>query len=182
LPPAAFAAAWSIVMANEKQRAAEQGPAHQAVEVGVALLTLAFGVLIMAGSIKAGMDWGVEGPKPGFFPFYISLFIIVGSLVNIVQVATGADGKPGVFSNWEQLWRVMSVVLPTTAYVALVPFIGIYVASALLIAVFMIWLGRYSVWMTAPIALGIPLIAYVVFERYFQIALPKGPIENMLGI
>jgi hypothetical protein len=169
-------------MSNEEQQAAGRGPPHQAVEVGVALLTLAFGVLIMAGSIRVGMGWGVEGPRPGFFPFYISLFIIVGSLINIVQVATGADGKPGIFSNWDQLRRVMSVVLPTTAYVALVPFIGMYVASILLIAVFMIWLGGYSWWTTAPIAFGIPFVTYVVFERYFQISLPKGPIENMLGI
>lgn len=160
----------------------ERGPSHKLVEYGVAVLTFLFGVLILVGSVQVGIGWGVEGPRPGFFPFYISLFIIVGSVVNLIQVALGNDGKDGMFSSWNQLGRVMSVVVPTVAYVALVPFLGMYVSSALLIAVFMIWLGRYSIWMTAPIALGIPLITYVVFERYFQIALPKGPIEYMLGI
>ena len=65
---------------------------------------------------------------------------------------------------------------------ALVPFLGIYVSSILLIAVFMMWLGGYSVWTTLPIAIGVPVIAYIVFERYFQIPLPKGPIEYWLGL
>ena len=33
--------------------------------------------------------------------------------------------------------KVMAVVIPTAVYVALIPYVGIYVASALLIAVFM---------------------------------------------
>ena len=169
-------------MSDENHSSAERGPSHQAVEIGVALLTLAFGGVIMFGSVQAGMNWGVEGPRPGFFPFYISLFIIGASLINIVNVMTGSDGKPGIFSSWEQLGRVMSVVVPTTLYVVLVSYIGMYVSSALLIAFFMLWLGRYSLWMTLPIAIGIPFVAYVVFERYFQIALPKGPIEYALGL
>ena len=76
----------------------------------------------------------------------------------------------------------MSVVVPATIYVALVPFLGIYVSSILLIAVFMMWLGSYSAWKTLPIAVGVPVVVYIVFERYFQIALPKGPIEYWLGL
>ena len=49
-------------------------------------LTLAFGVIVLVGSLQVGIDWGVEGPRPGFFPFYISLFIIVASIINLVQV------------------------------------------------------------------------------------------------
>ena len=57
---------------------------------------------------------------------------------------------------------------------ALVPFLGIYVSSILLIAFFMMWLGKYSVWKTLPIAIGVPVVAYIVFERYFQIAAAEG--------
>ena len=74
------------------------------------------------------------------------------------------------------------VVVPTSIYVALVPFLGIYVSSILFIGVFMIWLGSYTFWKTLPIALGVPMITYIVFERYFQIPLPKGPIEYWLGL
>jgi putative tricarboxylic transport membrane protein len=167
---------------SEESHLAESGPSQRSVEIAVALSTLAFGILILIGSLQVGINWGVEGPKPGFFPFYISLFIIVASIYNLAQAVVLGGIKAGLFSNWEQLRRVLSVVVPSTAYVALVPFLGMYVSSILLIAVFMMWLGSYSLWKTLPIAVGIPVIAYIVFEWYFQIPLPKGPVEYWLGL
>jgi putative tricarboxylic transport membrane protein len=166
---------------SDQPHLAESGPSQRTVEIAVALATLAFGIIILFGSLQVGIDWGVEGPKPGFFPFYVSLFILVGSVYNLLQ-ATHLGGITGLFSSWEQLRRVMSVVVPSTIYVALVPFLGIYVSSILLIAVFMMWLGSYTAWFTLPIAVGVPAVVYIVFERYFQIPLPKGPIEYWLGL
>jgi hypothetical protein len=167
---------------SDQSHSAETGPSQRIVEIAVALGTLAFGVVVLIGSLQVGINWGVEGPRPGFFPFYISLFIIVASLFNLVQAThLGGIGR-GLFSSWEQLRRVMSVVVPASIYVALVPFLGIYVSSILLIAAFMMWLGRYSAWKTLPIAFGVPIVAYMVFERYFQIPLPKGPVEYWLGL
>jgi putative tricarboxylic transport membrane protein len=168
---------------SDESHLAESGPSQRTVEIAVALSTLAFGIIILVGSMQVGIDWGVEGPKPGFFPFYVSLFIIVASIYNLVQAWVPAGGiKAGLFSSWEQLRRVMSVVVPTTIYVALVPFLGMYVSSMLLIGVFMMWLGQYSAAKTLPIAIGVPVLVYIVFERYFQIPLPKGPIEYWLGL
>ncbi|MPZ40713.1 MAG: tripartite tricarboxylate transporter TctB family protein [Rhizobiales bacterium] len=167
---------------SDESHLTESGPSQRIVETAVALLTLAFGLLVLLGSLQVGIDWGVEGPKPGFFPFYISLFIIVASLYNLMQAMTLGGIKEGLFSSWEQLRRVMSVVVPATAYVALVPLLGIYVSSMLLIGVFMTWLGRYSLVKTLPIAVGVPVLAYIIFERYFQIPLPKGPIEYWLDL
>ena len=162
--------------------ASSSGPSQRIVEIGVALSTLAFGIIVLLGSLQVGIDWGVEGPKPGFFPFYVSLFIIVASIYNLLQATHLGGIKQGLFSSWEQLRRVMSVVVPASIYVALVPFLGIYVSSMLLIAVFMMWLGGYSAGKTLPIAVVVPAIVYIVFERYFQIPLPKGPIEYWLGL
>jgi putative tricarboxylic transport membrane protein len=167
---------------SDQSHPAETGPSQRSVEIAVALGTLAFGVVILVGSLRVGIDWGVEGPRAGFFPFYVSLFIIVASLYNMVQATTLGGIKQGLFSSTDQLKRVLSVVVPATIYVALVPFVGIYLSSMLLIAVFMMWIGKYSVWKTLPIAIGVPIVVYVVFERYFQIPLPKGPIEYWLGL
>jgi putative tricarboxylic transport membrane protein len=167
---------------SDESHMAESGPSHRTIEIAVALSTLAFGSIILVGSLQVGIDWGVEGPRPGFFPFYVSLFIIVAGIYNLVQATTVGGIKGGLFSSWEQLRRVMSVVVPSAIYVALVPFLGMYVSSILLIAVFMMWLGRYNAWKTIPIAVGVPAIVYFVFERYFQIALPKGPVEYWLGL
>jgi len=167
---------------SDESHEAESGPSQLLAENAFAVLTGAFGIIMLIGTLNVGIDWGIEGPRPGFFPFYLSLIIIIASIVNLVQVNLEGGVKSGTFSNWEQLRRVLSVVVPSVAYVAFVPLLGIYVSSMLLIAVFMIWLGSYAVWATLPIAIGIPVIAYVVFERNFQIALPKGPIEFWLGL
>jgi putative tricarboxylic transport membrane protein len=76
---------------------------------------------------------------------------------------------------------VMSMLVPTAIYVALVPWIGIYIASALLIAVFMRWLGQYGWGMIGAVAVGVPVVTFVIFEKWFLVPLPKGPIEELLG-
>src|SRR4029079_17413032 len=166
---------------SDQSHADGAGPSHRLFENIVARLTVAFGALVLLGSLQVGIGWGSEGPQSGFLPFYVSLFIIGASLINLLQV-NGGGAKRGAFSSWEQLRRVMSVVVPAVGYVAFVPYLGMYVSSALLIAVFMTWLGGYRTWGPLPIRIAIPIIAYVVFERYFQIPLPKGPLESCLGL
>ncbi len=163
---------------QEHQASAGKGPSHRSVEIGVALFTAALGTLVILGSLRAGINWGVEGPRAGFFPFYIGLFIVIASAVNLVQVYFSVP-RNKLFAEWGQLRKVLSVVIPTTIYVALVPFIGIYVSSFLLIAVFMKWLGRYGWGLTFAIAIGVPAIFFVLFEKWFLIPLPKGPVEDI---
>jgi putative tricarboxylic transport membrane protein len=167
---------------SETSQDSGRGPFQRQVEIGVVIATTLFGIVVMIGSLQVGIGWGVEGPRPGFFPFYVSLFIIVSSLYNLLQATSLGGIKEGLFSSIDQLKRVMSVVVPASIYVALVPFIGIYISSFLLIAFFMMWLGKYSALYTLPIAFGVPAIVYVVFEGYFMIPLPKGPIEYWLGL
>jgi putative tricarboxylic transport membrane protein len=168
-------------MTDSSEGAVDAGPSHRSVEIGVAILTALFGLLVIVGSVQAGIDWGVEGPKAGFFPFYIGLLIVGGSIANLVQIFSSHDDS-GTFASWAQLRQVMSVVVPTTVYVAAVPWIGIYVASALLIGVFMKWIGRYGWPLVLLISIGMPVITFVVFERWFLVPLPKGPLEELLGL
>jgi putative tricarboxylic transport membrane protein len=156
------------------------GPTQRSVEIGVALFMSAFALIILVGSVQVGVGWGAEGPKAGFFPFYIALLILASSIVNLGAVISGPrdDGR---FAEWGQLGKVTSMLVPTTIYVALIPWIGIYAASVLLIAVFMKWLGDYGWAMVAAISIGVPLVTFVVFERWFLVPLPKGPIEEYFG-
>jgi putative tricarboxylic transport membrane protein len=156
------------------------GPTHRSVEIGVAAFTALFALIVMAGSIQAGIGWGAEGPKAGFFPFYVGLMILAASIVNFgAAITQRPDGE--LFAEWGQLGKVMAMLVPTAIYVALIPWIGIYVASIILIAVFMRWLGRYNWSMVAAVSLGVPLVTFFVFERWFLLPLPKGPIEAYLG-
>lgn len=159
---------------------AEAGPSHRAVEVGVALVIIGFAVLVIIGSIKAGIDWGAEGPRAGFFPFYIGLFILLASLVNLFTAFMDLP-RDQLFAQWGQLLRVVSVIVPTAIFVGLIPWLGIYVSSVLLIALFMKWLGKYRWHIVAAVSIGVPVATFLVFEKWFLVPLPKGPVETMLG-
>jgi len=156
------------------------GLPHRAAEVFVALATTVFAVIVIFGSLQAGIDWGAEGPKAGFFPFYVGLVILGCSSVNMVQVLS-AQSSGELFAEWRQLGKVVSIAIPTAIYVASIYFIGIYVSSALLIALFMVFLGGYGWAYVVPIATGVPFTTFLIFEKWFVVSLPKGPLETALG-
>ena len=163
------------------QEQSNAGPSHRSVEVGLAILIIVFGLVAIVGSISAGIGWGAEGPQAGFFPFYIGLAIVVSGAVNLWS-ALRPDAPGGIFAEWSQLWQVMLVVIPATIYAFAVGYIGIYVSSAIFIAWFMRWLGKYRWATVASVAIGMPLVVYFVFDKWFLVALPKGPIEQWLNL
>ncbi len=167
-------------MSDNAHGAGGAGPSHRAVETGVAIAIAIFALIVIGGSIQAGIGWGAEGPRAGFFPFYVGLTIFGASIVNLVNVRAEATPEK-TFADWVQLRQVLAVVIPTAVYVAVVPWVGIYFSSAILIAFFMKRLGNYGWPLIAAISIGIPLIIFVVFERWFLVPLPKGPIEYWLG-
>jgi putative tricarboxylic transport membrane protein len=165
---------------TEQSDGARAGPTHRSVEIGVVVAIVAFALLVIVGSLQVGIGWGAEGPKAGFFPFYIGVLILISSVVNFVRIAPKTSDRQ-LFADWGQLRKVMSVLVPTAIYVALIPWLGIYVTSILLIAAFMRRLGRYDWSIVAAVSLGVPLVIFLIFERWFLLPLPKGPIEAYLG-
>ena len=165
---------------TDSSHASSAGPTHRAVEIGVAIAMLLFAAIIIYGAWLAGINWGAEGPRAGFFPFYVGLAILLSTLVNLAHALTSDRKK--LFADWDQLRQVLSVVIPAAVYVALVPWIGLYVASFLLIAVFMKWLGRYNWGLTLAVAIAVPVLAFLMFEKWFLVPLPKGPIEELFGL
>jgi hypothetical protein len=159
---------------------AGSGPTHRAVELGVALAMVAFGAIIIVGSLKVGIGWGDEGPRSGFFPFYIALVIIAASIANLVTAFV--EDRHKVFADWSQLFQVLSVVIPTAVYVCAVPWAGIYLSSLILIALFMMWFGKYGAGQSVAVSVGTVVAIYLMFEKWFLVPLPKGPIEDFFGL
>jgi hypothetical protein len=156
------------------------GPRQHLVEVGVAAVMALLGVIAVIGSLQVGIGWGAEGPKSGFFPFWIGLIVIVTSVYNLARAYSHGSRK--LFASWMQIAQVLKVVLPLTIYVGAIPWLGIYIASALLIAGFMRWIGHYGWPLILAISIGLPVITYITFEMWFLVPLPKGPLEEMLGL
>lgn len=156
------------------------GPSHRGVEVGVAIAIAILAIIGIVGANRAGIGWSAEGPRAGFFPFYICIAILISCSVNLAQIFR-SENDGAVFASWDQIKKVMRVVVPTAAYVFIIPYSGIYVASALLIAGFMKVLGRYSWAASVAVGVAVPLFTFVAFEKWFLVPLPKGPLEHLLG-
>jgi len=150
-------------------------------DVAVALLFAVIGVIVAVDSWRIGPGWGDDGPEAGMFPFYVGLMLVAAGLFTAVRSLREAIHFPKPFATREELRRVFDVLLPTAVYIALVFAIGIYFASAVFIGWFMFRHGRFGAALTLPIALGVPFFFFMLFERWFLVPLPKGPIERMLG-
>jgi hypothetical protein len=153
----------------------------RAMDIITAILFLVFGLVVMIGSIKLGASWGSDGPEAGYFPFYISLIILLSSSVTLYQAAiVDKKKKTESFVEREPLKQVMAVLLPAIVFVLGVQLIGIYVASALYIAIFMVWLGKYPIWKAIAVSVGVTVALYLMFEFWFQVPLPHGSWFNPL--
>ena len=151
------------------------------VELAVAAIIFALGALVAFDSYRLGSSWASDGPQSGYFPFYIGLITCICGAVVFGQGLLRVRIDRAVFVTHVQLKQVLVILLPSTAYVLGVQLIGIYVSSALFIALFMKIAGKYSWMRSITVGVGVSVSAFVMFEIWFKIPLPKGPIENLLG-
>lgn len=151
-------------------------------EIGTAIALFALGVILMGDSLRIGAGWTDDGPQSGYFPFYIGMLLCLASVVNLVSAVRNPETKTEVFLTRRQTQMVMELLVPTTVFVIAIGWLGIYVSSALLIGWFMRRLGRFAALPTLLVSLGIPGILFALFEIWFKILLPKGPLEQLLGL
>jgi hypothetical protein len=168
-------------MTDEKEAGDEQVVGNRGPEVGVAVFLLAIGGLVVADSLRVGIGWADDGPRSGYFPFYVGLFLIGASGWTLLRALMGRSPLKGEFATREQIGLVFAVLVPMVVYVALIAGLGIYVASFLLIAYFMKRHGKYGWPITAAVAAAVPIAFFLLFERWFLVLLPKGPLERALG-
>ncbi|MBE0614784.1 MAG: tripartite tricarboxylate transporter TctB family protein [Burkholderiales bacterium] len=154
---------------------------NKTAELAVAGFTFALGAIVIFDSWRIGARWAADGPQTGYFPFYVGVIICIASLVNFVH-ALLISKKNGAFVEVGQLKLVLSVLVPSSVYVVLVGFLGIYVPSIIYIAFFMRWLGKYAWWKAAFVSVGTNVFFYCVFEIWFLVPLPKGVVESLLGL
>jgi hypothetical protein len=150
-------------------------------ELIVAAFLLLIGVLVVTDSMRVGTGWGDDGPRSGYFPFYIGLLLLASSGWVFVTTMLKWRHSDPVFAERAQLASVLAVLVPMAVYVLAIAFVGIYLASMLLIGYFMRRHGKFGWVVTVGVSILVPVIFFLVFERWFLVPLPKGPIEQMLG-
>lgn len=150
-----------------------------AVEAAVAALVILFGLVVLFGSRNLGSGWTSDGPGAGYFPFYIGIILCVSGAGILYQSLLGKKRNTEIFVDGEQIKRVLSVLVPAAIYVLAIQVFGIYIASAVYIAGFMIVLGKFSRVKSAALGLAIAVIFFVLFEVWFKIPLFKGWLKPL---
>lgn len=159
----------------------EKTVTNRTMDVVVALLFMGVAALVMSDSWRIGASWADDGPQAGYFPFYVGLLMFIASGGTLVTALFGKHPDLRNFVDRSQLVSVLQVLVPTIVYVVVIFMVGIYVASALFIAFFMWWLGKYSILKILPVAIGVPFALFMMFEVWFLVPLPKGPLEAAFG-
>lgn len=154
---------------------------NRAMEIVVALFLMAVATLVMADSWRIGAGWSPSGPESGYFPFYVGALMFVSSAVTLIANIVTKTPDLSNFVERSQFRLVLQVLIPAAAFVIAIGFLGLYVASALFIGFFMWWLGKYPIVKILPVAIPVPILLFLMFEEWFLVPLPKGPLERLLG-
>jgi putative tricarboxylic transport membrane protein len=150
-----------------------------------AALLMLLGGLVIYDSMRLGVGWGAEGPQSGFFPFWLALLLTVLCAVIFLQSLLRRSEQP--FVSRERFWPVLKVALPLAGFIFLMdppgPWsgLGLYVAAGLYLGFYMRWVGRHDWRAVVALAIAVPVITFFIFETWFLVAMPKGPVEAWFG-
>lgn len=167
-------------MKSDNEAPAGAGISTRTMEMVVAAVLFIVGAIVVFDSYRLGSKWGSDGPESGYFPFYIGVLICGSSIVNFVQALRAPRATDtGLFVAWGPLKLVLTVLIPAAFYVLGVKFFGIYLASAVYIAIFMVWLGKYSWLRSIMVGLAVNVSFFLMFEVWFRVPLYKGTLDPL---
>ncbi len=155
--------------------------ARRTAEAAFAAATAAFGAVIAWGATEFGVGWSPSGPQPGTFPFSIGCIIAAASLANLVTAFAGREHREP-FITRAQGGAILRFVLPMLGFVLLSLWLGLYVATAIYMFGVMVFQGRYAWWRASLVAVGLPIVLFLLLEKGFKVFLLKGPLEALLGL
>ena len=152
---------------------------NKTVDAVVAVVLLVIAAVVVFEARRLGSGWTSDGPGSGYFPFYIGIILGVSALGIFYQAVFSKSRDEGAFVDKVQAQRVLSVLLPAGLYVLVIVFLGLYVASAIYILLFMIILGKYPPAKSLMLALVINTFFFVLFEVWFKVPLYKGTLAPL---
>ena len=155
---------------------------HWTMEVAVAIILLLLGALVMFDAARIDARWSDDGPQSGYFPFYVGLILCGVSAATLFGTLRKSLLRAHSFVSVGQLRLILKLLLPFAVYVVAIKLLGLYVSSAVFIAYFMWRMGDFPRWLTALVPIGTVTVLFLMFERWFKVPLPKGPLESVLGL
>jgi putative tricarboxylic transport membrane protein len=172
------------IVVEDPDAPTEQSPSVtgvRTVETVVYLLLAGLALLLAFDNWRTGTGWAADGPQAGYFPFYLSIILAAASVFGLVSIFSTRMDEGATFVTRDQLRRVMQVFVPTFLFCLFTQWLGLYVASFLLIAGFMWMVGRIALWKSLLTSFVFCMAMFITFDVAFDVIMPKGPLEAMFG-
>jgi len=173
------------IVVGDPEPAADNSPgvaSTRAVEVVVYLILLTLAAVLGFDNWRSGMGWASDGPQAGYLPFYLCVILAGASLYGLASALTRRKQVANFsFVTRDQLRRVMHVFVPTLVFCQLMQWLGLYVASFVLVAGFMSIVGRIAWWKSLLTGFVFAVAMFMTFDVAFDVIVPKGPIEAAFG-
>jgi putative tricarboxylic transport membrane protein len=166
---------------KQAQDRPHSGLTDNLAEAFVAIGIFFIGVVMMIDGYRVGSGWAFDGPMAGYFPFRTGAIICISSFVVFLRTVSGKHRNDKIFVTWERFKLVLKVLVPTVLYVLITHLVGIYVASAVFIAAFMRMNGGFSWLKITLVNVCVSVTLFFMFEVWFLVPLPKGPLESLFG-
>jgi hypothetical protein len=151
------------------------------VEVAVYLLLIVLALVLGYDNWKSGMGWEREGPQSGYMPFYLCVILAGASVYGLALAFHRRRRAAQPFVTRDQLRRVLQVFVPTFLFCLAMQYLGLYVASLLLVAGFMRFVGRIAWWKSLLTSFVFAFAMFATFDVAFDVIMPKGPLEAAFG-
>ena len=133
----------------------------------------ALGVFIITQA-RSWDYYTLDGPGPGFFPFWYGVAMVVLSLLLVLNAAR-ADGDGDSKVDWPATGRAMTVWLAFALSVGLMGFLGFLISFALLAFFLVAVVFRRPFTTAAVVAVASALAFHLIFPVALSVSLPTGP-------
>jgi len=151
----------------------------RAADIVTASVLRLLGGLVGADAIRLGIGWGTDGPRAGFFPFWLATVLVICCGIVVAQATRRETQEP--FVTRERLRLVLKVLWPAAGLVISTHVLGLYVSAGLYLGFYMRWVGHHGWRAVLALSIGVPVAAFLIFELWFLVPMPKGPLEAWLG-
>ena len=127
---------------------------------------------------RAGAFVDRTGTQPGgigagFYPFWSAALVFTcASYVGYRSWLTPVPGT-AAFEDRAALFAALKLIIPMIVATVAIVWLGFYLVTALYMALFATWIGRYRWYWVVVIMILMPAAIYATFELGFRVALPK---------
>jgi hypothetical protein len=146
------------------------------IDAGIGAFFILFGAFGIFQSLQLPLFQRGGIPGPGMFPLALSITLAAIGVLLIVSRLRAGDGDYPAFDapSRTELTRVVAAIAAMTVSVLLLPVLGYFLSSLLLVGFLLFGIERLRNWRSLVTTLALPAVFFVIFVILLRVRLPAG--------